>query len=208
MITGDETTPDELAEAIGPLCAEPVPSAVILTGGHDADLAAQLQPNGFVGAESMPLMSVTPDMLNDSDIPAEYELIEVTPDHHDQWLAALASGYELPTTLARAFAPLSAIPKLEPGSARYFAAEINNDFAGVSMTWTHLGAVGVYCVATRHEHRRRGLAAHLTAEALQRAWSEGPQLAVLQSSAAGRALYERLGFTAQGEMSLFVRTPK
>jgi len=208
VITGDETSAEELAEAIGPLCAEPVPSAVILAGGHDPELAAQLQPNGFALAETMPLMTVTPDMLNTSDMPDEYELVEVTPDQHDQWLAALVSGYELPANLGRYFAPLGAIPKLEPGSVRYYAAEANNEFGAVCMTWDHAGAVGVYCVATRPEHRRRGLGGHLTAESVQRAWSDGPQLALLQSSAMGRSTYERLGFTTQGEMALFVRSPK
>ncbi|MFG0304837.1 MAG: GNAT family N-acetyltransferase [Phycisphaerales bacterium JB040] len=207
VITHDGVTPDELGEAVGPLCAEAVPSAVLLTNGHDVDLASVLSGNGYVAAETMPLMSVTPDMLNSTDMPSEYELVEVTPDHHDLWLAAFAAGYEIPADLASCFAPLKAIPRLEPGSARYYAAEINNDFAAVSMTWDHGGAVGVYCVATRPEHRRRGLAAHLTAESVQRAWSDGPQLAVLQSSAAGRSMYERLGFTTQGEMTLFVRLP-
>lgn len=54
--------------------------------------------------------------------------------------------------------------------------------------------VGMFNIATPPDHRRRGFATALTARMLSDAFAEGASWAWLQSSAAGRGVYRRLGF--------------
>ncbi len=64
----------------------------------------------------------------------------------------------------------------------------------------HANAAGIYCVATRPEERRKGFATAMMSFLLARAkittTKEGfrAQIATLQASQEGKALYERLGF--------------
>ena len=51
-------------------------------------------------------------------------------------------------------------------------------------------------------------AAHLTAEPLRTAWTEGYNTGLLQASAMGAPVYARIGFRSHGDMALFVRMPE
>jgi ribosomal protein S18 acetylase RimI-like enzyme len=60
---------------------------------------------------------------------------------------------------------------------------------------------GIYCMAVLPECRRQGLAARVLRELLRRGHDSGARqayLAVVESNAAARALYERAGFTVAG----------
>ena len=57
---------------------------------------------------------------------------------------------------------------------------------------------GIYYVATPPEHRGRGAASAVTAWLTGRLFDGGASQVTLQASAAGRAVYERLGFTTPG----------
>ncbi len=61
------------------------------------------------------------------------------------------------------------------------------------------GVAGVYNVATRATHRRRGIGTAMMLRALQDARAEGFDTAVLQASRDGHELYVRIGFQAVGE---------
>lgn len=64
----------------------------------------------------------------------------------------------------------------------------------------------VALVATHPEAQRRGLATLAMTDVLQRAQAAGmQQRAYLHATAAGRPVYERMGFTATAEYTLFVK---
>jgi ribosomal protein S18 acetylase RimI-like enzyme len=74
----------------------------------------------------------------------------------------------------------------------------------------HLGEedparAGIYWVSVKPAARQRGVATALCEEALSIAARRGRTLAVLQSSALGRGVYERLGFRAVGELESWVQ---
>ena len=67
------------------------------------------------------------------------------------------------------------------------------------------GAIGLYSVATLPEHRRQGCAEAIARHALAQASAEsgeGPY--VLQSTPAGHALYERMGYRTVGRFTIYV----
>lgn len=65
----------------------------------------------------------------------------------------------------------------------------------------------LYCIATDGEYRRRGVATALTLEALRVAREAGLDVATLQASAAGRPVYEHIGFTTVSHYRLFQFDP-
>eukprot|EP00899_Mesostigma_viride_P026313 jgi/Mesvir1/6867/Mv09036-RA.1 len=78
-------------------------------------------------------------------------------------------------------------------------------FVCTAMTLTLGDDVGVHYVATDKEFRRRGLATQLVSAILMQMRDKGIRTATLQSTQAGRPLYERLGFRQVGIMRAFMR---
>lgn len=188
-----------------PLADDGFPSAVILEGGDDEAQAQPLKQLGFFFAESMCLMSATREQLRATALPDGYRFMEVGAEDDARWCDAFAAGYEIPTPLAAMFAP-SVLARRADG-ARAFAIERDGSFAAVSACATIDGRPGIYAVATRPEHRGKGLGAHATAEALRNVWRDVPGDGVLQSSAMGEPVYRRIGFQSHGHMALYVRIP-
>lgn len=62
---------------------------------------------------------------------------------------------------------------------------------------------GVFAVATRPEHRGRGLASRLLAAVLGLARTRGCRTATLQSTRAARGVYQRLGFHDHGPLAMW-----
>lgn len=69
------------------------------------------------------------------------------------------------------------------------------------------GLAGIYCVATLPAEQGRGLAAHVTAEALRAAGRLGYGVGLLQSSAVRHSVYLGLGFRDVGSVLMFIRMP-
>ena len=65
------------------------------------------------------------------------------------------------------------------------------------------GVVGLYNVATSEEYRHRGIGSAMTTVPLLEARSHGALRAVLQTTAEGETMYERVGFQSFGMVSEF-----
>lgn len=196
-------------DVVGPLVSGVFPSAVILTGGDDEASAAELERVGFFRAEAMGLMSVKPEGLRATEVPEGYRFVELGVGDEERFCASFAAGYDVPVVVARMLSPGAGA---RAGSRmRFYGMERVGDgggvLAAVSACVVMEGMAGVYMVATRPEHRGKGLAKHLTAEPLRRAWGEGVEVGVLQSSAMGDAVYRKLGFQSHGMIPLYVRLP-
>jgi GNAT superfamily N-acetyltransferase len=66
------------------------------------------------------------------------------------------------------------------------------------------GVAGVYWVYTVPEARKQGIGTALTCRVLQEARSQGHRLAILQASAMGQSVYQRLGFGEYCKMGVYV----
>ncbi|MFG0257840.1 MAG: GNAT family N-acetyltransferase [Phycisphaerales bacterium JB043] len=188
------------------------PSAVILHRAPDKALAPLLDEHAFVLAEPMPAMGADIESLATTSLPEGYTLHELDdPQSHeqsDEWSRAFANGYELPQPVADLFAP-----KLLAGSEHnrdvcFFCVRHNDQIVATSAMHLDKGMAGIYCVATHPDHRAKGLGAHLTAAPLQRAHDDAYRVAILQASAMGTPVYERIGFRSFGDMMLYVRIPE
>ena len=199
---------EEVRETIEPLVNLGLPSAVVLMNDDQPAQTQAVQDAGYVFAEGMPLMSVTPGTLTATDLPEGYALREIPLAEDAAWNEAVSTGYGLPLEIGSLFGIRRAHEKCEPGIARHFAIEHQGELVATSMLYLHNNLAGIYGVATKPEHRGKGLAAHLTAEPLRLAWKLGYNTGLLQASAMGAPVYQRIGFHSHGDMALFVHIPE
>ena len=210
VIVDGAVSPETLAEHAAPLCARAFPAAAVLLGGDRPGQTEALRRLGFSHAESMPLMSVTPDTLAPTEPPEGHAFAEIDPDDGPSvrgWVEALCLGYGLTPAIGELFGPARCAERLGPGAARHFAVTHAGSFVATSMLLVEGGLAGVYGVSTLPEHRGKGLGAHATAEPLRIAWARGERVGVLQASEMGAPVYRRIGFTDHASMELLVRAP-
>ncbi|KNC54835.1 uncharacterized protein AMSG_01687 [Thecamonas trahens ATCC 50062] len=100
-------------------------------------------------------------------------------------------------------AVLAAMPAETAATA--FGVVREGAFVSVMVTVAHDGDVGIYCMATAAEWRRRGLARAMLASVLVEAAGAGAETASLQSSPDGAGLYSSLGFVDAGVARCFAR---
>jgi ribosomal protein S18 acetylase RimI-like enzyme len=85
---------------------------------------------------------------------------------------------------------------------RHYLARLDGEPVGTATVFLTPGVAGIYFVMTVPEARRQGIGAAITQYAVQAA-ADVAQYAVLESSAAGQSVYQRLGFREVGEIALY-----
>jgi GNAT superfamily N-acetyltransferase len=196
--------------AVDPLVARRVVAAVLFPDlevppAIDAYLTAQ----GFIAHAAMPAMGVNIASLQPTVLPDGYELVRIGDgDDGEEWVRQFAVGYELPLGVAQCFSPVALHADRSPDAAmQFFAIRRNGEIVCTSVCYLDEGLAGIYCVSTLPTERRKGLGAHATAEPLRLAARLGYQVGILQSSEAGHAMYQRLGFADFGGVPVYVRIP-
>ena len=106
-------------------------------------------------------------------------------DHY----AIVVEAFGLPLEFARGVMPAEAL-----AHEALYVGYVDGEPVATALTYTGDATVGVYNVATREAWRRRGFGAAITRHAILDAAAGGATVAILQSSAAGRGVYESLGF--------------
>ena len=210
VIVADGGDPQTMLEAVSPLASGSFPSMVLMPCGMSGEAAQALRDAGFADAGAMPAMAVDIARLPPTALPVGYTFRRVGPGAaSDAWAEALSIGYGLPLTLGRRFSPrVVGADMARDARIQYFSIEHEGDVAATSMLFLAAGLAGIYCVATREEHRKRGLGAHVTAEALRIAGALGYRVGVLQSSSAGHPVYVGLGFADFATIPMFARVPR
>jgi ribosomal protein S18 acetylase RimI-like enzyme len=204
----DPPDPELARRAIEPLRDLSVPSAAIFLEEPPGEVLAAVTEHGYELVESMPAMAADLGALARPDLAAGHELVEVDATlHHEAWNEALALGYEIPGGVAACFGPDAARREPADGALRYFGIVLDGVMVATSALFLEGGLAGIYCVATRPEHRGKGLGAHVTSEPLHRVRAEGYRVGILQSSAMGEPVYRRVGFEPHGVLPLYVRSP-
>lgn len=127
------------------------------------------------------------------DVPAPERPVAVLGSAALRWLDAWALAEERSDAAAHHALVFSRLP---PGRAAYALAP-GGASAGLAVL-TDGGACGLFCMATRRDARRRGLATAVLAGLAEWARGEGATLLYLQvlaENAEAQALYRRAGFT-------------
>jgi ribosomal protein S18 acetylase RimI-like enzyme len=161
------------------------------------DLEVRLRNHGLAPAESERGMAMQLSGLpQHTERPQNLEVRRaVTEGEIADFASVFAANWQPPDPSAAAFYKAAAPLLLAPHSPMIlFLGYIKGEPVATSELFLAGEVAGLYAVATRREFRGRGIGSALTWTACDEARSRGISTAVLQSSAAGKGLYTRLGF--------------
>jgi hypothetical protein len=172
-----------------------VPWLLWVRAGTDDALLAAGRAAGLRGAGGPPSTGTSPIEPIDG-APPGLEIIEVDDEagmrvHRD----LAARGFDAPASLFETLTSDASVD--DPGFAiligRLDGAQVSTSLVSVTGT-----TAGIYNVATPEEHRRKGYVRALTGAVIEAGVRRGCDHAILQSSEAGRSVYESLGFEFLG----------
>lgn len=197
----------EVAEDVAELLDDAFPSAYMCTEHLEEDAVSTLTAVGFSLAEEMPLMALDLAGLEVPKAPEGCRIERASAALHDDWVDAMAGGYELPRSLVDPMGPRELGDRMDGDPIEFHVVHCDDSPVGSSFFTCRDGVVGIYCIATDPAYRGRGIGAWATAAPLVALRDAGHHTAVLQSSIQGAPVYRRLGFTEHGTMPLYVRIP-
>lgn len=179
-----------------------VPFLIWSRDGLDPDIDGAVLGAGLSIGAGPPLMVL--DAVGDIPGPPDgVSITEVGPDDVADTAAASAIGNGMAPHLAAVFANESLIA--DPAVALVVARIDGTAVATATAVMTG-DAIGIYAVSTVPEHRGKGLGAAVTWAAVAAGRERGGTWSVLQSSAMGRPVYERMGYRVVGQYR-FIRRP-
>ncbi len=175
-----------------------------------ADLGDRLAARGFALRNTVPAMSVDLRTLREGRGKPEGLTIERVTDASGLAVAADLAGATFglaPEKRPRYLEVVSAFGFAGDAPFQSYVGSVDGTPVAVSQGFLGAGVVGVYTVATLKEHRGRGYGGALTLAPLGDARGKGYRYGILQSTAMGRPVYERLGFRADGDVRLYGPPP-
>jgi ribosomal protein S18 acetylase RimI-like enzyme len=158
----------------------------VAPGVGEAGIAA-----GLIEHFRPPLM-VLDEIPADADpLPPGLVIERVDTSNIDACGAVLAAGFHMPVELAPAvFGPgLLAVDEYIT-----LLGTVDGEPVSTAAVFVAEGLAGIYSVATHPDHGGKGYGGALTTAAARAGRALGPTTAILQSSAEGQAVYERLGY--------------
>jgi GNAT superfamily N-acetyltransferase len=159
-----------------------------------------LQRHGFELDEPTTLMA---GWLDELDLRPQRTLGLAPEGSWGELVEVVDAGFGMPDGLS--FAP--AFAGTAPQQLRAWVARVEGGAAACAASVTEGQDVWFALVATRPEHRGRGLSSELMRTALRAARAEGCTSTSLESSAQARSVYGRLGYRDLGEAQLWERAP-
>jgi GNAT superfamily N-acetyltransferase len=165
--------------------------------------SAVLVPHGFVLDRDLPGMAVLLEGLarpGIDDAPEERHGPRVEIQRVEEsarlrtWTETFVVGYELPPFWAAPIFELYDSLREAGFPPRCYLAYRDGEPVGTSTMFFGAGVAGIYDVATVPSARGQGIGAAMTRVPLLEARAEGYRVGVLQSSAMGLRVYERIGF--------------
>jgi GNAT superfamily N-acetyltransferase len=199
----------EVESVFAELTSESFPSMVFFTEGVSEAASGAAQAAGFMGPNTMPGMAVDIERIPEVVVPDGYRFERLSPTSDPSgWEAAAASAFGLHPEVARMLGPGTiGADSAADAPVQFYQVSCGDEIVGSSMMSLRDGVAGMYSVATVAEHRGKGVGACLTALPLQSAQKLGYRVGILQASAMGRPVYQRLGFEDADSVSYFVRVP-
>lgn len=173
------------------------------------DLGAYLQNYGFILVNEYPGMAVDLHNLNDQlPAPTNFKVQPVVDDNLLQtWCCVGTAGFGMPEFVINNLFDFFCYEGFSPSTRiRHYLGYLQGQPVATASLFLGAGVAGIYNVATIPAARRRGVGLRLTLAALQDARKLGYQVGVLQSSAMGAGVYQRLGFQEYCTISQYLWT--
>lgn len=124
------------------------------------------------------------------------------------WGEITGRGFGFDEAQTRAFADCEAsIPDRAMKGQRRFLGYLDGEPVAVSSLVMTGGLAGIYAVATLEDAGNRGIGAAMTAHAMLEGMRLGADQAVLQATAVGQPIYERMGFRRAFDYVLMLQPP-
>lgn len=161
------------------------------------ELLAQngLQPDGESPNMVVALAALSSTPTNIENFRIEKVTKENNPEGQALWARTTALGFGVPDFIADEVAQLEAtFSDLHYKAIHHYIGYLDDVPVASSSMVLDAGVAGIYAVATVPEARRKGIGAAMTRMPLLEAKEMGYHVGVLQASAMGLPVYERLGF--------------
>jgi ribosomal protein S18 acetylase RimI-like enzyme len=180
--------------------ALPDDAAAVRLMPSSGDWAPRLAAQGWRKAEALVYMALDPDAALEASAPPGVRIAVASTDADAEAFAdAQAAGFEAAADDSdgwRSRMRAAALANAPRADQTFHMALVDGRPAAVSLTVRAAGAAGIYAVATRPEHRRKGLSTALLARSQADARAAGLDAVVLQVMAGSyaEAFYRKLGF--------------
>jgi predicted GNAT family acetyltransferase len=194
---------DDVAALLEVVAGAGVPHAMEIRPGTSPDITALARSRGLVEEEPTPLMVMhsTRHGLREAAEHPRLRIRLLEPDEVEIHCTVAAGGFEAPPEL---FQQLVGRRLLELPGQRAYVGTVDGEPVSTALSSTLGGHVGIFDVATPPAFRGQGYGAAITARAALDGFASGAVFAYLQSSPAGYAVYERLGFRTLETWSIWV----
>jgi GNAT superfamily N-acetyltransferase len=168
-------------------------------------LGKLLEAHGLVLEYEFPGMALD---FHDTDesTPPELTIERVADsDMMQQYRLAFKNGFGLPDSFADFFMGLYLAQGFSADARRhYYIGLVDGEPSACSTLDLGAGVAGVYAVGTMPEHRGKGYGRALSMAPLQHARERGYRISILQSTAAGLSMYERIGYQEYCKFQIYV----
>lgn len=115
-----------------------------------------------------------------------------TEEDLQRWGKVFYEGFDLPSHVGEKF--LEMLQLFDQSHMTNYLATLNGEPVAISQVLYHSGVAGIYCVATLHNYRSKGIGTAVTLAPLMDAKQKGYEIAMLESSPKGVNVYKRIGF--------------
>lgn len=182
----------------------------VTPASHPPDLGEKLLANGLMADGETPGMAADLRQLSEQQALSAGLTLTWVQNETDlaQWQRPFATGFQIPDNIAAIFAGMMGAAGLGVDSAwQNVIGWLDDEPVACASLFLGEGVAGIYNVTTIPAAQRQGIGTAVTLALMQKAKKQGAELAVLESSSQGTAVYERLGFKAVCSFSQFIWTP-
>jgi GNAT superfamily N-acetyltransferase len=160
-----------------------------------ASWEAPLSELGFTPAAGPPGMAIDLAMLQERrQVSADFRIATVEdPATLRDWIRAFIPGFGLPEAWSDPLHELVTGKGLDL-PMRYYIGYLDGKPVATSSLFLGAGVAGVYSVATLPEARGKGIGTAMTAAPLKDAREMGYRAGILEATAMGYPIYEKMGF--------------